>query len=206
MNYIDIHVVGRHATNVTYTTSGGRPVCGNTDYTIRFTFDAEWESIEHKTARFRTESGYTDVLFIGNECPMPMFSNVLYVEVGVYAGDLQTSTPAYIPIDRSILCGETPPHPDPPEDIYNQIIARLEAIEYATVSPEAIEKAVSDYLEENPVETGVQFTTDETLNLSEDSVLSVNRADEVEQDNTLPITSAAVYETVGNINALLATI
>lgn len=206
MNYIDIRVEKRHATNVTYATSDSRPVCGNVDYTIRFEFDVEWDAYEHKTARFVTEKGYVEVLFAGSECPMPMFSNVLYVEVGVYAGDLQTSTPAYIPIDRSILCGDAPVHPDPPEDVYNQLIARLEAIEYATVSPEAIEKAVSDYLTENPVETGVQFTTDETLTLSEDDVLSVNRAEVVEQDNTLPITSAAVYKTVGNINALLATI
>ena len=31
-------------------------------------------------------------------------------------------------------------------------------------------------------------------------------ANEVEENNTLPITAAAVYTTVGNINALLATI
>lgn len=37
-------------------------------------------------------------------------------------------------------------------------------------------------------------------------VLAVNTADVVEKDNTLPITSAAVYEAVGNINALLETI
>ena len=47
--------------------------------------------------------------------------------------------------------------------------------------------------------------TDETLTLK-DGVLSVNRANEVGQDNTLPITSAAVYTTVGNIGAILDTI
>lgn len=52
---------------------------------------------------------------------------------------------------------------------------------------------------------GVDFTVDETLTL-EDGVLSVNRASSPEEDNTLPITSAAVYTTVGNINALLETI
>ena len=52
---------------------------------------------------------------------------------------------------------------------------------------------------------GVYFETDETLTLK-DGILSVNTADVVEEDNTLPVTSAAVYETVGNINALLATI
>lgn len=56
-------------------------------------------------------------------------------------------------------------------------------------------------------DTGVNFTTDETLSLNPDTqVLSVNTADDVEQDNTLPVTSAAVYVEVGNINALLGTI
>lgn len=53
---------------------------------------------------------------------------------------------------------------------------------------------------------GINFTTDETLTLSDENILSVNRAFSVEQDNTLPVTAAAVYETVGNINILLATI
>lgn len=48
---------------------------------------------------------------------------------------------------------------------------------------------------------GSGLKLDETTN-----TLSVDTADDVEQDNTKPITSAAVYETVGNINALLATI
>lgn len=54
--------------------------------------------------------------------------------------------------------------------------------------------------------SGTTFTTDETLSLSSAGVLSVNRATEVAADNTLPITSAAVYTTVGNIEALLKTI
>ena len=52
---------------------------------------------------------------------------------------------------------------------------------------------------------GVYFETDETLSLV-DGVLGVNTAHEPDPDNTLPITSAAVYTTVGNINALLETI
>ena len=38
------------------------------------------------------------------------------------------------------------------------------------------------------------------------NTLSVDTADVVEGGNTKPITSAAVYTEVGNINALLATI
>lgn len=40
----------------------------------------------------------------------------------------------------------------------------------------------------------------------ENGVLMVDAAEAVEEDNTLPVTSAAVYVEVGNINALLATI
>lgn len=81
----------------------------------------------------------------------------------------------------------------------------LESLKMGDVSDEQIEKAVNKYLDENPVEAGVKFKPDETLKL-EDGILSVNTADKVEEDNTLPVTSAAVYTEVGNINALLATI
>lgn len=51
----------------------------------------------------------------------------------------------------------------------------------------------------------VKIETDNTLTIK-DGVLSVNTTDQMEQDNTLPITSAGVYATVGNIEALLKTI
>lgn len=41
---------------------------------------------------------------------------------------------------------------------------------------------------------------------TETNTLSVDTAESVEKDNTKPVTSAAVYTEVGNINALLATI
>ena len=53
--------------------------------------------------------------------------------------------------------------------------------------------------------SGIDFKIDETLTLK-DGVLSVNTTDLMERDNTLPITSAGVYATVGNIEALLNTI
>lgn len=52
---------------------------------------------------------------------------------------------------------------------------------------------------------GAKWELGHTMKLV-DNVLDVNTTDEVQQDNTLPITSAAVYTEVGNINALLATI
>lgn len=52
---------------------------------------------------------------------------------------------------------------------------------------------------------GTAFVPDETLTL-QNGVLSVNTAKEPDPDNTLPITSAAVAQTVGNIEILLQTI
>lgn len=52
---------------------------------------------------------------------------------------------------------------------------------------------------------GADFEVDETLTL-EDGVLSVNTVDAVEENNTNPVTSGAVYKEIGNISALLATI
>ena len=44
----------------------------------------------------------------------------------------------------------------------------------------------------------------ENLKITKDGILSVDTANAVEQDNTKPITSAAVHATIGNIEALLA--
>lgn len=52
-------------------------------------------------------------------------------------------------------------------------------------------------------EVAPKFETDATLKL-EEGVLSVNTATDIEEDNTLPVTAAAVYQTVGNIEVLLS--
>ena len=44
------------------------------------------------------------------------------------------------------------------------------------------------------------------LTIAEDGLLSVDVASEVDEDNTKPITSAAVFTEVGNINVLLSLI
>jgi hypothetical protein len=55
---------------------------------------------------------------------------------------------------------------------------------------------------ENP--GGIQ--TDNTLKVSADGRLGVNTTNEVEKDNTLPVTSAGVFTVVGNIESLLEAI
>lgn len=69
-------------------------VCGNSDYTIKFDFDEEWGAETVKTARFIFASNgkYIDVQFSGDECHMPVISDTTSVLVGVFAGNLCTTT------------------------------------------------------------------------------------------------------------------
>lgn len=97
-------------------------VCGNSDFVIDFDFDAEWNEYEYKTARFITQDGlYTDVVFSGAQCAMPVLQNTHRIHVGVFAGNMHTTTPAYIPAKKSILCGTDAPA-TPPEDAYAQMM------------------------------------------------------------------------------------
>lgn len=102
---IPVQVMNR----VAWTGWNGYIICGNTDYTITFTFDEEWGEATAKTARFkfRTDEGmmYTDQPFTGDTVAVPMLSNIREVEVGVYVGDLNTTTGATLRCVPSILCG-----------------------------------------------------------------------------------------------------
>lgn len=46
----------------------------------------------------------------------------------------------------------------------------------------------------------------EDLDITQEGVLSIIKANRAEQDNTHPITAAAVYTEIGNIDALLQTL
>lgn len=121
-------------------------VCGNSDYVIRFDFDAEWEAHEPKTARFNMPDGtYQERVFTRSECPVPIIEDTYSFNVGVYAGNLCTTTPAYVPAKKSILCGSGV-HAEPEPDVYNQIVARIEdesktAVDAADLSVERAEVA-----------------------------------------------------------------
>ncbi len=100
-------------------------ICGNSDYIINFDFDAEWDDYDVKTARFVHDGSYIDVVFTGNQCDMPVIHKAYGIYVGVYAGDLRTTTPAHIPSAASILSTDGTPEA-PPDDVYAQITALCE--------------------------------------------------------------------------------
>ena len=96
-------------------------VCGNSDFVINFALDEEWQQYESKIARFIKKDGsYIDVAFSGNQCDVPVFSDVYCFYVGLYAGNLHTTTPAYVPAKKSILCKTGEPEPPTP-DVYEQL-------------------------------------------------------------------------------------
>jgi hypothetical protein len=99
-------------------------ICDNSDFVVNFDFDDEWGSYEYKTARFIYNEKYIDVVFMGNQCEIPVISNTNTVQIGVFAGDLCTTTAAWIPAKKSILNGDGVPD-DPPEGVYNQIMVEL---------------------------------------------------------------------------------
>ena len=121
MNTIQINVVGKRAQTV------GEPVivCGNSDYKINFAFDDEWAKLKIKTARFsykrNGEPHHLDIVFEGDMVDVPKLSKIREVEVGLFAGDLVTTTPAVIPCELSILCSGGVPD-EPSEDVYSQIM------------------------------------------------------------------------------------
>ena len=138
---------------VAWQTNSTDYICGNSDFVVGFVFDKEWNEFETKTARFIHGGEHTDIVFTGTECKVPKILNVKRMEVGVFAGDLYTTTPAFVKCRKSILCDSGAPA-DPEPDVYAQIMERLNT----GVSAEQIARAVEDYLEENPISTGSTAT------------------------------------------------
>ncbi len=124
MNRIEISVQNR----VAWQTNSVDYICGNGDFVVGFVFDSEWDEYETKTARFIYNGEHTDIVFTGTECKVPKILNVKRMEVGVFAGDLYTTTPAFVHCRKSILCDSGAPA-DPMPDVYAQIMELLKNVE-----------------------------------------------------------------------------
>lgn len=159
-------------------------VCGNNDFIVDFDFDAEWDEYPAKTARFISNGEYVDVVFNRNECKMPMFSDTHSIYVGVFAGDLRTTTPALIVAAKSILCGmETPAEPTP--DVYTQLME---------IMNESVRKtnASEDAAKESEINAAESAKTAVEMNAS--SLEAMNAAVESAQSAAQNATSAAQSE------------
>ncbi len=106
-------------------------VCGNSDYAAVFDLDAEWDAYPVKTMRAvwkDADTGkmlYADVLFEGSRAVLPPVYRTAQVLLGIYAGDIRTSTPVRIPC---CAAGHNA-HPEPAQDIYVQLLNLMERLQ-----------------------------------------------------------------------------
>lgn len=92
----------------TYLTRQGDIVCGNSDYKIQFVFDDEWSALPNKTAHFTWNGHHEDVeIDANNQAAVPFLVRTLGLKVGVYSGDISTTTAAFIKCRYSARCEET---------------------------------------------------------------------------------------------------
>lgn len=138
MKTLHVNIANKKAV---YCRRGGDIVCGNSNYQIKFTFDAEWDAFSTKTARFVSNGEFTDVDFTGDTVAVPIMHNTEVLKVGVYAGDLRTTSPALIPCLRSILCLTDSPSADNDKHYAN------EAKEAAERAESAANNAVAEFAE-----------------------------------------------------------
>lgn len=105
-------------------------ICGNSDYNAIFDLDAEWDAQEIKTMRvawtdtFSGQPRHIDVPFFMGFAAIPAIADAYEVQIGIYTGNIMTTTPARVPCVRCITDGGTY-HEDPEPETY---AALLEAI------------------------------------------------------------------------------
>lgn len=180
----------------------------------RFALCPEWDGL-NVYARFFCP-GEPEPLTLkveGKTCTVPW--EALYkpgtFEVAIFgegeSGERLTSSRARVEVVQSVEYDEHPPvdydAPEPtPTLLQNIEQAAAQAAADAQAAREAAERA-----EEAAGTGGSGLVIGHGLAYdSATNTLSVDTAGEVEQDNTLPITSGAVYTELGGISALLATI
>lgn len=184
--------------------------------TVQFVFSPEWDGLT-KTAVFSNGKTTVDVLaanWDGDTVPVP--HEVLAVpgrhaRVGVYGAD---ESGVVLPTVWVSL-GKVQPGADPSGDasadpslpVWAQLQKQIGDLnDLKTYNKGNLVDAINE-ARSSGGSGGGGYTIGDGLKLdAATNTLSVDTAEAVEKDNTKPVTSAAVYTEVGNINALLATI
>lgn len=192
MPELNVIVRGKIARGV----KGQYAVCENSDYTVKFDFDDDWRSQKYKTARFIWNDKYEDVVFEGDECSLPIVSDTYCLKVGVFAGDLQTTTPAIIVMKKSILCGSATAE-KPSEDVYSQIMALLNDLK--ELSGEELAAAIEKYLTEHPI-GGAATAADVNYELPEEVQTEFSWA-EIEENTVKAGLDMAIYYALAGMYA-----
>ena len=195
-------------------------------YEAVFAFDASWDGFA-RTAVFECAGERREQLLVGDRCIVPweILKAGAYLRVGVYGVSGDATMPTVYSGTMFVARGAEPSEAarEHSADMFDQIV------EIGQQAAEAKEQWESMRAEAETLPEGSEATanySDGILHLgiprgggggssayqigsglkldTATNTRSVDTADAVEQDNTKPITSAAVFVEVGNIEALLA--
>lgn len=182
--------------------------------TARFAFDKDWDG-RSITAFFVQKNTVITALVQNNEITAEQGINLTEGTwelklTGVKGNSRITAGPARMTaLPFGTIDGDIP---DISLTQYEQLLGMIGSLEdLQTAAQDSIVDAINELVRTGGGTGGggeggvTSFQTDETLYFR-NGILGVNTADKPEEDNTLPITSAAVATTVGNIDAILKTI
>ena len=184
--------------------------------TVEFVFSDDWSGMT-KTAVFSAGRTTVDVLesaWDGNKVVVPheiLADAGPIARVGVYGANADGLILPTVWVTLGKVMPAAEPSGDPGADPTLPIWAQLQnqigdLDDLQTYNKGNLVDAINE-ARSSGGSGGGGYTIGDGLKLdAATNTLSVDTAEAVEKDNTKPVTSAAVYTEVGNINALLATI
>ena len=180
--------------------------------TVSIEFSADWEGLSRVAVFASSTTQISIALDSTNQCFIPwecLVTPNLNLRIGVYGMQgttivLPTIWASLGVIRPGVTTGAEPSPPTP--DAYQKVLAEIGNLEDLTTADKSSLVAAINEVHETGGGSGMNYRIGHGLKVTGDNTLEVDTAEEAEQDNTLPITSAAVYTTVGNIEILLETI
>ena len=101
-------------------------VCNNSDYVVRFVLDSEWDALALRTMRIVYDSyTHTDIAFSGDTVALPTIIDRTSIGIGLYSGDIHTSTCAMFDCERSVMGKNSHAIAPPSSDVYNEIVEMI---------------------------------------------------------------------------------
>ena len=101
-------------------------VCNNSDYVVRFVLDSEWDALALRTMRIVYDSyTHTDIAFSGDTVALPTIIDRTSIGIGLYSGDIHTSTCAMFDCERSVMGKNSHAVEPPSSDVYNEIVEMI---------------------------------------------------------------------------------
>lgn len=180
--------------------------------TVSIEFSADWDGLSRVAVFASSTTQISIALDSTNQCFIPwecLVTPNLNLRVGVYG---MQGTTIVLPtiwaslgiIRPGVTTGAEPSPPTP--DAYQKVLAEIGNLEDLTTANKSSLVAAINEVHDTGGGGGMNYQIGHGLKVTGVNTLEVDTAEEAEQDNTLPITSAAVYTTVGNIEILLETI